>query len=49
VVDGAQLLAALLGHIHLIAGVARIQTCADLGVLALTEMFNTAAQQPGIW
>ena len=46
VVDGAQLLVALPGHVHLLAGLAGVETCADLGLLALGEVLYAVAEQP---
>jgi hypothetical protein len=45
-VDEAQLLIALPGPIHIIAGVAGSKTCADLGLVARGEMFHAMAEQP---
>jgi hypothetical protein len=44
VVDGTQLLIALLGHIHLRCGIAGIEASADLCLLLLGEMLHAVAQ-----
>jgi hypothetical protein len=45
-VDGAQLLVALPARVQLIAGVAGVETCADLGSLAPGEVLCAMAAQP---
>jgi hypothetical protein len=45
-VDGTELLVALPGHVHLIYGVVGIEARADLGLLALGEMFHPVAEEP---
>jgi hypothetical protein len=46
VVDGAQLLTALPGHIHLSCGIAGIEASADFCLLLLGEVLHAVAQQP---
>ena len=46
VVDGAELLVALPGDVHLVARVTRVQAMADLGLLLLGEVFRAVAEQP---
>ena len=46
VVDGAELLVALPGDVHLVARVARVQAMADLGLLLFGEVFHAVAEQP---
>jgi hypothetical protein len=46
VIDDAQLLVALPGHVRPIAGVTGVETCADLGLLALGEVLCAVAEQP---
>jgi hypothetical protein len=48
VVDGAELLVALPGHVHLILWVAGVEAAAELGLLALGEVFDAVAEQPRI-
>jgi hypothetical protein len=45
-VDGAELLVALPGQVHLICGVAGVEAVADLGLLAFGEVFHAVAEQP---
>jgi len=44
VVDGAELLVALPGQVHLICGVAGVEAVADLGLLAFGEVFYAVAE-----
>jgi len=46
VVDGAELLVALPGQVHLILWVAGVEAAAELGLLALGEVFDAVAEQP---
>jgi predicted ester cyclase len=46
VVDGAELLVALPGPIHLIGEVAGVEALPDLGLLLLGEVFRAVAEQP---
>jgi hypothetical protein len=48
VVDGAELLVALPGQVDLILWVAGVETAAELGLLALGEVFDAVAEQPRI-
>jgi hypothetical protein len=43
VIDGAELLVALPGQVHLICGVAGVEAVPDLGLLAFGEMFDAVA------
>ena len=46
VVDRAELLVALPGHVHLILWVAGVEAAAELGLLVLGEVFDAVAEQP---
>ena len=46
VVNGAELLVALPGQVHLILWVAGVEAAAELGLLALGEVFDAVAEQP---